>query len=113
MVASVPVWLTRCTACAVTMYKYVKRDMMCPRPTHTDFMAQSRNIITAGSNLAAVYVYVPTVCKVCCVHTVMCMLQAAACLGRGRRPLAALDYGTRNGLTRQGDQLVAKYKVNC
>ena len=82
---------------------------MCPHPTHTDFMAQSRNIIAAGSNLAAVYVYVPNVYKVCCVHTVMCMLQAAACLGRGRRPLAALDYGTRNGLTRQGDQLVAKY----
>lgn len=56
-------------------------------------------------------VYVPTVCKVCCVS--VRLLQAAVCLGRGRRPLAALDYGTRIGLTRQGDQLVAKDKVNC
>ena len=44
---------------------------MCPHPTHTDFMAQTRNIIGAGSNLADVYVYVPTVCKVCCVRTLV------------------------------------------
>ena len=27
------------------------------------------------------------------------------CLGRGKRPLAVLDYATRNGLMRQGGQL--------
>ena len=67
--------------------------------------------MATGSNLA-VFMCMCLLYARCAVYVPLCMFQAAACLGRGRRPLAALDYGTRSGLTRQGDQLVAKYKVN-
>lgn len=58
---------------------------------------------TVGTACSSMSAYVPI--WYCTISSVP-LLQAAVCLGRGRRPLAALDYGTRNGLTRQGDQQV-------